>query len=226
MCVKVLGDGFEISEDYLNPTLVGDILTTVNNFLHDSKDGFIEENYSKAKANFAEGKALFTMGPASHALNTYSVKANLEYSVLPVPKHNESQTRYCATQSTNYLVVSIASHSKNTEAAAAFIQALTEASNEISRPAIIDKLMKGRYAEDPEDAKMWDYAIDANVFDIGRVYGYMFTEDGDDLPLPESLLREKIRAKNDNWVNVVTGRGQQLAIMANTLAGQIAGLPD
>ena len=225
-CVNVVDGGFEISTDYLNPELVGNILSTVNTFLYDTKDGFIESDYSKSKANFAAGNALFTMGPASHAWNTYSTTEDLEYSVLPIPKHSESQARYCATQSTNYLVISIASQSKNAEASSAFIQALTEASYEITRPALIDKLMKGRYAEDPEDAEMWDLAIDANVFDVGRVYGHMFTEDGDTLPLPEKLIRDKIQTGNNNWSQTVQGRGTQLVIMANSLAGQIAGLPD
>ena len=69
-------------------------------------------------------------------------------------------------------------------------------------------------------------AIDANVFDVGRVYGHMFTEDGDTLPLPEKLIRDKIQAGNNNWSQTVAGRGGQLLIMASTLAGQIAGLPD
>ena len=86
--------------------------------------------------------------------------------------------------------------------------------------------MKGRYAEDPEDAQMWDLAVDANVFDVGRVFGMLFTEDGETVPLPENLLRTKIKDNNNNWANVVSGRGGQLVRMAANLAGQIAGLPD
>ncbi|MBQ2734780.1 MAG: hypothetical protein IJF33_03010, partial [Clostridia bacterium] len=226
MCVEIMDDGFKISDDYLNVDLVGNILTTVIDFMYNSKYGFVESNYAKSKENFAAGNVLFTMGPASHAWNTYSKEQELEYSVLPNPKHTETQERYCATQSVGYLQVSIASHSKNADATSAFLQALTEASYELTRPAIIDTLMKGRYAEDPIDAKMWDYAIDANVFDLGRVYGYLFTEEGTELPLPEKLIRERIQAKSDNWGFVVDGYSEALAIMASNLAGAVAGLAD
>ena len=219
-------DGFEVSENFMDAVMMGDLLTKINTFF-DSKDGLIEggNGHGPTQTNFADGNVLFSMAPASHAYHTHSNKADLEYSVLPIPKHKETQATYSCTQSFPYSMYGICSHGKNRDAAAAFMQGLAEASNEITRPALFDKMMKGRYSEDPEDAKMWDYAVNANVFDVGRVFVEAFGEDRTE-QLTVTLFRNKIDQANDNWVNVLQSYAGPLATYASGLAEIVLNIPD
>ena len=221
--VLAQGESFSVSEDFLNVDLVGTLLTTVNTFLYDTKDGFCGE-HGDIQGGFADGRILFAMAPASHAYKKHSEVADLEYSVLPIPKHSESQERYACTQSFPYSMYGVCSQSKYLPQAAAFMQALAEESYTITRPALFDKLMKGRYAEDPEDAEMWEYAVDANVFDVGRIFNGAFAVDGQ--ALTTTLFRGRVENDNDNWGQALGSYAGPLSIAAFTLAGQILALPD
>ena len=169
---------------------------------------------------------LFSLAPASHAYHTYSNTEDLSYSVLPVPKHNESQDRYSCTQSFPYSMYCIASQAKNAKIASAFLEGLAEESYETTRPALFDKMMKGRYAEDPEDAEMWEYAVDANVFDVGRIFQNLFKSETDEVNMTVSLFRKRVIDNNDNWSNVLSSYAITLATRASTLASDIQALPD
>ena len=224
------GDGFILSQDFMNPILVGDILETVNGLLHDSNDGFLEKgqkqhNYDETRLNFSEGNVLFCMAPASHAYNTHSNTEKLNYGVLPVPKHSESQENYACTQSFPYCMYSITSQGKNRVPASAFMQALSEESYTTTRPALLDKMMKGRYAEEPQDAEMWDYAVDSNIFDVGRVFQELFNDPTEGY-LTINLFRARIEGDNENWSVILDTYGMPMAWTAADLAGQIMALPD
>ena len=224
----VADDGaFAVGDAFLEPTLMGNLLEQVNEFLHDSGNGgVIEESYNPTRLNFAEGKVLFSMAPASHAYNTHSNADKLDFGVLPVPKHSESQNGYACTQSFPYNMYSIASQGKYRREAAAFMQALSEESYEVTRPAIFDKMMKGRYSEEPEDAMMWNYAIDSNVFDAGRIFQDLFKDSITSKNMTVDLFRDKISENNANWSGVLQSYAGPLVTAAAGLAGTITALPD
>jgi len=228
--IKATGNEFSVSEDYLNAEIVGNLLEQVNDFLHDSKDGFYESAasnpYAYVAQEFAAGNVLFSQAPASHAYTTHSNTEDLNYSVLPIPKHTETQAAYACTQSFPYSMYSIASQSKYASIASAFLQVFAEESYEVTRPALFDKMMKGRYAEDPEDAEMWEYAVDANVFDVGRIFQNLFKSETDEVNMTVSLFRKRVIDNNDNWSNVLSSYAITLATRASTLASDIQALPD
>ena len=226
--ISVDGDSFSVDPAFLDAELIGGILEQVNDFIHDSKDGFFEGGtnpYSPVQQEFAAGNVLFSLAPASHAYHTYSNTEDLSYSVLPVPKHSESQERYSCTQSFPYSMYCIASQAKNAKIASAFLEGLAEESYETTRPALFDKMMKGRYAEDPEDAEMWEYAVDANVFDVGRVFCEAFGKDRNE-QLTVNLFLRRIIDDNENWSAVLSSYAMPLTTYAAGLAGQIMELPD
>ena len=228
--IKATGSEFSVSEDYLNAEIVGNLLEQVNDFLHDSKDGFYESAASNpftyVAQEFAAGNVLFSQAPASHAYTTHSNTEDLNYSVLPIPKHTETQEAYACTQSFPYAMYSIASQSKYASIASAFLQVFAEESYEVTRPALFDKMMKGRYAEDPEDAEMWEYAVDANVFDVGRIFQSLFKSETDEVNMTVNLFRKRVIDNNDNWSNVLSSYAITLATRAATLASDIQALPD
>ena len=220
--IVVEDGGFTVSPDFINPELVGKILSQVNEFFYDTPDGVFASGPSGAWDAFGNGEVLFSLAPASHAYQRHANNEALNYSVLPVPKHSESQETYACTQSFPYSMYGICSQSKYTKIAAAFMQALAEESYEVTRPALFDKLMKGRYAEDPEDAEMWEYAVAANVFDVGRIFSGAFGEQN----LTVSLFKSRINSDNDNWSQALGTNVVSLTIYASQLAGEILALPD
>ena len=221
-------DGFEASTNYLDATMMGNLLTQLNTFFHDTKDGIIEggNGYDPTRTNFRDGNVLFCMAPASHAYNTHSNAEKLNYSVLPIPKHSESQESYSCTQSFPYMLYAITSHGHHTKEASAFMQALAIESYKTTRPTIFNKMMKGRYAENPEDAQMWEYAVDANTFDVGRIFQEMFREDSTDALMTVTLFRDKVMNDNDNWTSILSTYMAPLAIAAVSVASKILDLPD
>ena len=226
--ISVDGDSFSVNPAFLDAEIVGGILEQVNAFLHESKDGFYQTGnnpHSDVATEFAAGNVLFSLAPASHAYNRHSNTEDLSYSVLPVPKHSESQERYTCTQSFPYSMYCIASQAKNAKIASAFLEGLAEESYETTRPALFDKMMKGRYAEDPEDAEMWEYAVDANVFDVGRVFCEAFGKDRSE-QLTVTLFRDRVSEDNENWSAVLSSYAMPLATYAAGLAGEIMELPD
>jgi len=220
------GDSFEISPDYMNAEVVGDLLEKATTMLYDSKDAYYENGHQNTRNNFAAGRVLFSLAPASHAYGTHSLTEDLNYGALPVPKYTESQKNYACTQSFKYSMYSIASQSKNPTIASAFMQALAEESYDITRPALFDKMMKGRYAEAPEDALMWEYAVDANLFDVGRIFGSLFATESGVEGLTLTLFRDRVEMDNANWSGVLSSYAFPLMNAASGLAAQILAVPD
>ena len=93
-------------------------------------------------------------------------------------------------------------------------------------PAIFDKMMKGRYSEEPEDAMMWNYAIDSNVFDAGRIFQDLFKDSISSKNMTVDLFRDKISENNANWSGVLQSYAGPLVTAAAGLAGTITALPD
>lgn len=222
--VSADNDSYAISDSFQDAIYVGDVLEDANRFIHSTNDGHIGPEYTKVRDEFVAGRVLFSPAPASHAWNTYSNLEGLEYGALPNPKWSESQTAYSTAQSIQFTMYSVASQSKNSIASAALIQALAEEANAYTRPACFDKLMKGRYAEDPEDARMWEYAVDANVFDMARFFVKLYQENQG--ITPENLFRERMLNNNNNWSGVLDSYIVPLTIYTATLSGEIAALPD
>ena len=104
------------------------------------------------------------------------------------------------------------------------MQALAEEAYNYTRPASIDKLMKGRYAELPEDAAMWEYAINANVFDMARLFTKLYQEDTG--TLIEGLFRDLAMNDNSNWSKVLDTWIIPLTLATSKLTSQISALPD
>lgn len=226
--VKVDDGVFSLTDEFMNAELVGGVLQKAIDFFYETDFGFYATDatpHTTVMNIFGEGRALFSMAPASHAYNTHSLQEDLNYSVLPIPKHTESQDTYYSVQSFPYCMYTISSAAKNPAITSAFMQALAQYSNELTRVALFDKMMKGRYSDDPEDADMWNMAIDANVFDIGRIFATSIGPKESD-QYTVMLLRDNFGNKNANWQGTLSSFGRTTAQYVNAITGKIALLPD
>ena len=219
------GDTWSIHSAFLDADVMDPLLAAVNGLLHTSKDGVLESDALAAQTAFANGNALFALATASDAYEHYRKQESLTYSVLPMPKHRETQTAYAAVPLSGYSVYGICSQSDIPEITSAFLQVFAEESYEIIRPALLDVLMRGRYAEDPEDTEMWEAAIDANVLDAGRVFASYFGETRTDC-LTTTLFRAAVEQNTAAWSDAIDPYKASLAQYATYLAGMIAVLPN
>ena len=219
------GTELHINSAYLDANGMDSLLTQVNGLLYASNDGILEESALDAQTTFAGGKALFSLATASHAYYHYCSVEQLNYCVLPVPKHVESQTAYASVALSGYSTYGIFSQSDEPEIAAAFLQTFAERSYSWTTPALLDRMMKGRYAEDVEDVKMWEYAVEANVLDIGRIFAQYFGRNPDE-QLTAKLFRAQIDRNVADWSAAIDPHREALEQYASTLAWIFEALPE
>ena len=109
----------------------------------------------------------------------YSVKMantlrNMEsnYGILPIPKYDESQTRYydvISTHGDSLLAIPVSNQDPQTTSF--IIEALTAESYYTVYPAFFDIVMLGRSTREPESRDMLEIAFRSRTYDIGLIHG-------------------------------------------------------
>lgn len=212
--VEITDSGVKLSEDYMDSGKMVELIEYWGKPLHASEYGFFCENgYNEAAKMFYEGRSLFSLAPASHAYVHHAPKG-MEFGALPVPvgsNGDPDNPEYYSIHSRPYSMYLIPNSSAKTEISASFIHCLGKISYTTTRPAIINTTMKGRYASvNADDAEMWDYIIDSQVFDIGRIYETIFNRqigtDGDGNPIYRAntdLFQVRLGANDTNWSSII-----------------------
>ena len=154
---------FKMSADIFSQKTV-DLLDKVCNLLYASGDAYIK----KDTAHFKEGNSLFIIQAASITAN-HLTDVDFTYGVLPMPKYNEDQESYRTALSFPYTMYMISAAAPDAEAAAATIELLAYQSYLNVTPAIFEESMKLRYADQSDDAFMFDKIREGVVIDIGRL---------------------------------------------------------
>ncbi len=162
--VELDKDGaFVMSEGLFSQKTV-DLLDKVCNLLHTSGDAYIKQD----TAHFKTGNSLFIIQAASITAN-HLTDVDFTYGVLPMPKYNEDQASYRTALSFPYTMYMISASAPDAEAAAATIELLAYQSYIHVTPAIFEESMKLRYADQSDDAFMFDKIRESVVIDIGRL---------------------------------------------------------
>ena len=218
--VEVGENGVSVSEDYMNSDIVIDILDTVGTFLHDSTDAYYCAGYQEAQDMFSEGRSLFSLAPASHAYMAHA-KSDVEFGALPVPKGSADQIGYYSVHSRPYSMYLVPNTSERAEIAASFIHCLGQWSYTTTRKAIIETTMKGRYAVlGVEDAEMWDFIIDSQTFDMGRVFESMFIHQSSDRANTD-LFPVRLSANSTDWASIIEKYREELTVQCGDVNGML-----
>ena len=108
---------------------------------------------------------------AWQTFETYT-SADLNYSVLPVPKYDEDMgyVTILANPSTFYGIPYYAGVDGTAGMCSAFLEALASESYRTLTPVIFELCFKTKYADDPETAKSFDIIRESISFDIGRLF--------------------------------------------------------
>ena len=199
--INVGDEGVALSDDYVNAGIVVELLDTIGVFVHETNSSYYCANFDEAMNIFADGRCLFSLAPASHAYMKHA-KSNVEFGALPVPKGSVDQLEYRSVHSRPYSMYLIPNTSEKSEIAASFLQCLGQWSYTTTRTAIIETTMKGRYSSvTAEDAEMWDYIIDSQVFDMGRVFESMYMHTNG--RANTDLFAFRLSQNNTDWASII-----------------------
>lgn len=156
--------GIELSADLFSQKTV-DLLEKLCNLLHTSGDAYIK----KSVPIFGAGNALMLVDRAYIIPRDLSDKA-FSIGILPVPKYDEDQASHYTCLGFGYTMYMLSSAAPDPEAAAATLELLAYRSYTDVTPALFEESMKLRYADQSDDAFMFDKIRDGVVIDIGRIF--------------------------------------------------------
>ena len=125
-------------------------------------------NWSGARDMFKKQSALFYVATLDMADQLADV--DFDYGFLPLFKYNEAQENYCTGMGDSFSLQAIMSNCTDIERAGAVLQCLNEISYKSLTPEYFDILLKGRFADAPEDAEMLELLRSTVTLDFGRIY--------------------------------------------------------
>ena len=193
-----LNDAGELTlSDNLFSQRTVDLLDKICNLFYASGDAEI----NKGVPLFAAGNSLFLVERASIISSKLS-DTSFAFGILPAPKFNDDQEGYRTCLSFPYTMYMISTASSIPETAAATIELMAYQSYLHITPALFEESMKLRYADQSDDAFMFDYIRDAVVIDVGR----LFTTELDKMSY--SIFREAIK-KNSPGSYLTTSKAYE-----------------
>ena len=165
LTVEVNSDGDLVMSDDLFSQKASDVVDTVYYLLNKSGDAEIEKGINSFKGD----NVLFVIERAS-CLSRHLSGVDFTYGILPIPKYDVDQEGYKTCLSFPYTMYMISTAAPNSTAAAATIQLMAYESYVEITPALFEESMKSRYADQSDDAMMFDYIREGVVIDIGRLF--------------------------------------------------------
>ena len=118
---------------------------------------------------FANGQAMFTHGNISEAITIYSA-SNVIYGVLPMPKVDETQDDYYSGCNDKPLAVPITA-APNIDKIGMIIENLSAEGYRQVYPVLFEQALKARYADQSEDADMFDIINKNSILSFSYIYG-------------------------------------------------------
>lgn len=118
---------------------------------------------------FAAKRALMTYETVANAINILSL-SDVVYGVLPMPKFDETQDQYYGgcTDRPFIVPITVSSHLDQT---GLIIEALSAEGYRKVYPAYFEVALKSRYADQTDDAKMFDIIMNNNILSFSYMYG-------------------------------------------------------
>lgn len=119
---------------------------------------------------FDAGQALFALEGVSDSQKRKTANLADEYGLLPLPKYDSSQEEYYTGVHDAHNVISVMNGNRNYAAVGAVLELLSAYSYEGVRPYYVETLVKKRYLDDPQSAKVLDLVLDGAKWDFVAIY--------------------------------------------------------
>ncbi len=131
--------------------------------------------FAELEEMFVNGRGLFynTTSSSISILKTRSDGLDFEFGVLPIPKYDEHQTRYCNTVNRYHSTVMgiPISTSENLEAATVLMQALGYYSEDVT-DAYYQQTLQLQALTANDDAEMLDLIYENRFYDLGAMFNW------------------------------------------------------
>lgn len=155
-----------VHEDYTSLKAI-DLVDKLQDWLT-GPDCVVFRSSGQYRAPFVNGRALFCQERA-YLAKRYLTDATFKYGILPTPLYNNKQNDYRSIVGNPFTLYGIAIDCKDKQAMTAVIECWGSEGYRKTTPALFYETMQARYADAPEDAKMWDLIKRTACFDIGRL---------------------------------------------------------
>ncbi len=134
-----------------------------------------ESNLDRQK-RFGSGQVLLSPGFIYHSEEI--VKYETQYGIVPYPLANEEQENYHSIVHNILSEMALPSTCNDPEMACAVLEELSYQGYKRVLPTYYEKMLKFRYAQDPQSAEMIDIIRDGCVTDIALIYPTVFNRIG------------------------------------------------
>ncbi len=125
-------------------------------------------NWGKGCNAFIAQKTIF-LSSAMDVSNSF-LDVDFAYGFLPPMKYDEHQTRYYTGIGDSFSLQALMRNGADNERAGAVLQCLNETSYQLTTPEYFNVLLKGRYADEPNDVRMLELLRSTVLCDFGRIY--------------------------------------------------------
>lgn len=136
----------------------------------DPTKGVMSGYDSSQYAMFKDARAMMYLS----AISIVEQKLDYPFSVLPLPKYNESQSRYYTHFSNTYDMYCIPVAASDKTKSSAVLECLASEAYRRVGPAYFEVYLKYQNADDAGLAGMYDKIRESIVFDTGYLYGELF----------------------------------------------------
>ena len=144
-------------------------LEVLTNFLYNTSDGLF--THESNNIEFNNGNVLFISDRCRISI-TYFDNEDLDYSVVPFPKFDESQENYSTCMGNPFTLYSIPIDATEEELPmlSAFLEVYASESYRNVTPALFETSLKIKYSQDNDAARMYDIVRETLCFDLGRIF--------------------------------------------------------
>ena len=125
--------------------------------------------YSDMNVCFTEGRGLFDYG--AMALVSDFRESETDFGILPSPKLDAAQERYCNTFSPyNLMAYAIPATASDVSRVGTILEAMAQVSEHILTPAYMDVSLVGKFIRDNESEEMIELLLATRSYDLGAIY--------------------------------------------------------
>jgi len=185
----------------LNTDRFPDLVTSVIDLYHNTQGVYFCEGADSTRhfKLFLNGEVLMVSGSFTTFTNE-GADATFSLGALPYPKYNEEQDDYYTMIDGSGDSMGVSKIESDDDVA--FIGLITEAlcaeSYKQIWPVYYDSMLKGRYADMPDDAEMIELIVNSRIYDMGYIY--------DNWKGAGFYMQDLVKANNTNVASFMASR--------------------
>ena len=172
-----------------------------NNTAYVERFDYVQD--SKGAKIFFDDRALFMFTDLGHGDFFRNEKS--EYGIIPCPKYDEEQEKYCTTNDQWGLSCAIPITATNTSRTGAITEALCALSAKLVYPVYYEQVLSERNTRDEESKAMLDLIFSNIVYDVGITLAYR------DVYIPLCKLLDERNPSSDlaSWIGRYSSKVQK-----------------